>query len=124
MYPITEDGTRVYVDDGRVEAYLNILESFSAVTGMRLNKTKTASLSFNYGHTHVSFGDLSFSNGEKIVVQNDLKLLGVVVDNKLTLDGFIKQRRSSAISALWSVQRLLAQGVDKGATSLLLPVLC
>ena len=35
-YPIMDDGTRVFVDDGRVAAYLGILEEFSKITGMRL----------------------------------------------------------------------------------------
>ena len=106
-----DDGVRVYVDDGRVHAYLKIIEDFSQETGMRLNRSKTAALSFSFGQAHVSLGGLQFPGGERIEVLDETKLLGVTLDNQLTLDCHVGKRKAAAMCALWSIQRLKNQGV-------------
>ena len=88
-----DDGVRVYIDDGRVHAYLKIIEDFSQETGMRLNRSKTAALSFSFGQAHVSLGGLQFPGGERIEVLDETKLLGVTLDNQLTLDRHVGPTR-------------------------------
>ena len=40
-------GMRFFQDDGRLNYYINIIEEFSAATGMRLNASKTIALAAN-----------------------------------------------------------------------------
>ena len=106
-----DDGTRVFIDDGRVAAYLGILEEFSETTGMRLNRSKTAALSFTFGQGFISLGGLCFPSGERIQSFEETRLLGVNIDRELSLNSFVNQRKAAAMGALWSIQRLKSQGV-------------
>ena len=112
-YPVMDDGTKVFIEDGRITSYLNILSQFSTTTGMRLNKSKTVSMCFGFGLGPISLGGLSFPDGNKIEVAHQTKLLGVVLDDGLSLDQFVNQRKAASMTALWSIQRLKAQGVSK-----------
>ena len=104
-YPVMDDGTKVFIEDGRITSYLNILSQFSTTTGMRLNKSKTVSMCFGFGLGPISLGGLSFPDGNKIEVAHQTKLLGVVLDDGLSLDQFVNQRKAASMTALWSIQK-------------------
>ena len=103
-----------FKDDGRLRSYLNIIETFSSSTGMRLNKSKTAAVVFNCGKEEINFNtnSMQFGSGEGILVREEVKLLGVIIDNKISFDSFVKQRRASALNSLWQLRKLKDNGVD------------
>ena len=113
MYPVMDDGVKVFSDDGRIRAYLDILEAFSSKTGMKLNRAKTAAVCFGFGLGPVSLGGLAFPSGDLIDVVDSTKLLGVILDSQMSFDHFVKQRKSAAMGALWSIQRLKNQGLTR-----------
>ena len=61
----------------------------------------------------MSLEDLKFSSGDRIQDQNKTRLLGVQIDNSLSLQPFVNQRKAAAMGALWSVQRLKTNGVTQ-----------
>ena len=110
-YQQSESGVRIFEDDGRIFQYLRIIEEFSEETGMKLNKAKTAALLFNFSLQPISMEALRFPSGDGIELFKEIKLLGVLLDNKLSLWPFVKQRKAAAMAALWSIQRLKQCGV-------------
>ena len=106
---------KTFEDDGRIAAYLNVIERFSLSTGMKLNKTKTAAVVFDFARSKTKFehGSLAFSDGEEISVVPVVKLLGFPIDDNLTFSSFVKQRRGAGMAALWGLKRLKANGVKE-----------
>ena len=93
---------------------LSVLKNYwrvSEETGMKLNKAKTAALLFNFSLQPISMEALRFPSGDGIELFKEIKLLGVLLDNKLSLWPFVKQRKAAAMAALWSIQRLKQCGI-------------
>ena len=106
---------REFRDDGRLQMYLDVIEDFSSSTGMMLNKSKTAAIAFNFTKEKIDFetADMCFRNGDRVGIKKEIKLLGFNIDDKMSLDAFVRQRKASATGALWQLRRLRMNGVTK-----------
>ena len=56
-------------------------------------------------------GSIRFPCGDSVEVANEVKILGVTFDNKLTLDSFVAERRRPGMRATWNIHRLKHNGV-------------
>ena len=81
---------------------------------MKLNRSKTADVAFNFNRTKliVEPGSLSFNADNPIALVPDIKLLGFTLDGNLKFDSFIKQRCAAGMAALWGLKRLKANGMS------------
>ena len=82
---------------------------------MMLNKSKTAAIAFNFTKEKIDFetADMCFRNGDRVGIKKEIKLLGFNIDDKMSLDAFVRQRKASATGALWQLRRLRMNGVTK-----------
>ena len=107
------DGQIQLIETGRIGAYLKALETFSLTQGMRLNQSKTAAIVFNHGRRELKFDHerLAFSNGVVIEPGNELRILGIPIDDTLSWDGYAKERRTKGMQAIWNLRKLKRNGV-------------
>ena len=108
-----QEGVYQFEDDGRIAACLEVMKNFTQNTGMKLNPTKTKAITFDYSQPRVNFPPDCLSLGMEVKLVDKLKLLGVIVDEDLTLDPFVADRRRKGLYASWGLRRLQGQGVEK-----------
>ena len=112
-------GCRIFEDDGRIEKYLKVVQDYTTKSGMKLNQSKTKVLTFDNASPRTIFDPHQFhfihkpDPGQPEVLVNELKLLGVIIDQDLTLGPFAEARRRAGLFASWQLQRLQAQGVSQ-----------
>ena len=113
-FPKDGEGNKIFQDDGRIEEYLRVVEEYSAQTGMKLNKQKTAAVSFDFSKSKVVFhgNSIVLDQNNHITLQHEVKLLGFMIDENLTLHSFVRQRRRAGMAALWGLKRLRANGMN------------
>lgn len=107
-------GDRIFVDNGLISEYLMVIEDFSMNSGLQLNQSKTFATTFDYGfrRTHFPQGSLRFSDGKAIEFVKTIKVLGVKIDQNLTFDSFVKDKRQKGHFNLWNLKRLQASSLS------------
>ena len=105
---------RVFEDDGRIKAYIEVIMEFCAWSGMKLNNEKTHAIPFDWSTRKMEFfpGCITFPNGDLVEVGESLKLLGLTLEANPTFKSFSKGRRRKGIFAMWKLKRLQASGIS------------
>ena len=111
---IGADGLYTFKSDGRLEHYLSVLERFTVLSGMKLNRNKTEAMVIdNATENRVYFPPncIRFPSGESIQLKDNVKIIGFQLASDLSLDEFVKKRKSSGHAALWDLRRIANKGV-------------
>ena len=117
LFPTDSSGRKIFKDDGRIHKYLEIIKDYTKESGMKLNTSKTKVLTFDSSQPRTIFDPRTFDfihkpgPDEKEILVEKLKLLGVTLDQDLTLNALAKDRRRAGLFATYGLQQLQAQGV-------------
>ena len=109
------NGDYVFKDtNNNISRYLGIVEDFSKMSMMRLNKKKTVGILNYFGQNKVDFeiNPIHFPNGEEIKMEESTKYLGFDFNKNLDPTEFVKSRKAGAMGACWDVLRLSKVGAN------------
>jgi hypothetical protein len=77
------------------------------------NKSKTFAMLFNNSRKHAFPPEFKMGGDELLEVKNELKILGVIVQNDLRWGAQVKQMTTKASKKLWLLRRMKQLGVDE-----------
>ena len=118
-------GQRVFRDDGRLQKYLGAIADFSSQVGLRLNPEKTKAVCFDYSRNRIVipqlfdtegkiiYSPIAFPSGDFVGAYEEIKLLGVQLQQDMRLDSLVRERRKRGLQAVWQLRRLQDMGVAR-----------
>ena len=91
-----------------LQRHINSIEEFANLNRMIVNKQKTKVMKFTRARKLDFPLEVAFSDGENLEVIKDVKLLGVMIDDKLSWTKNTQYIRSKAMKKIWLVRKRVA----------------
>ena len=93
-------------ENNLLQYFLEDTEKFTIKNKMKVNPTKTKVLLFNKSRNYDFPPEVNFSNGEKLEVVSEIKLVGLIVSNDLRWKKNTNYICQKATKKLWTLRRL------------------
>ena len=105
-------GHMLPAENSNVQTQLNDIKQYADIHKLKLNKSKTKIMPFNFSTKYAFFPRLTFDNEELEVVQN-FKLLGIILSHDLKWNDHTAYIVKRAKQRLWRLRRLSCLGASR-----------